>query len=276
MTAQSKTVIKSYFETGDKPTQAQFADLVDSYQDVGGTTNYVVAASASVVNGLTVFANVSGNAVKGITNSGVVVVTSGAVTTPAGTTGQVLTSNGPGAAPTFQTASGGAVVLLQTQTASNSSSIDFTTGINSTYNSYFVVINNLTPGNNSTTLRARIDIGAGFDTSSNYSSDNIAGRSNTATDTTNGTTSFSLPSPGNLSTTASGFAAFTFVMSYRGSVSTPAVFGWEGRFYSESTGDSYTAKAGANFGLAGAVQGLRFFMSAGNIATGTFKLYGVT
>lgn len=37
MTAQSKAVIKSYFETGDQPTQQQFADLVDSYADAGST-----------------------------------------------------------------------------------------------------------------------------------------------------------------------------------------------------------------------------------------------
>lgn len=33
MTAQSKSKIKSYFVRGAKPTQAQFTDLVDSYQD---------------------------------------------------------------------------------------------------------------------------------------------------------------------------------------------------------------------------------------------------
>lgn len=30
MSAQTKEILKSYFETGDKPTQAQFADLIDS------------------------------------------------------------------------------------------------------------------------------------------------------------------------------------------------------------------------------------------------------
>lgn len=33
MTAQSKAVIKSYFQTGDRPTQQQFANLIDSYLD---------------------------------------------------------------------------------------------------------------------------------------------------------------------------------------------------------------------------------------------------
>lgn len=37
MTAQPKSTIKSYFETGDKPTQAQFIDFIDSYADFGST-----------------------------------------------------------------------------------------------------------------------------------------------------------------------------------------------------------------------------------------------
>src|SRR3990170_5285603 len=40
MTAQTRTTLKGYFETGDVPTQAQFADLVDSAMIVsasGGT-----------------------------------------------------------------------------------------------------------------------------------------------------------------------------------------------------------------------------------------------
>lgn len=42
MTAQSKTVIKSYFQTGDYPTESQFIDLIDSYQDINTLSNYYV------------------------------------------------------------------------------------------------------------------------------------------------------------------------------------------------------------------------------------------
>jgi hypothetical protein len=38
MTAQTKTTNKSNFETGDVPTQAQFVDLIDSYQDFDADT----------------------------------------------------------------------------------------------------------------------------------------------------------------------------------------------------------------------------------------------
>jgi len=43
MSTQTKTTLKSYFETGDKPTQSQFADLIDSMALVtdlaGGASN---------------------------------------------------------------------------------------------------------------------------------------------------------------------------------------------------------------------------------------------
>lgn len=72
MTAQNKATIKGYFETGDKPTQAQFIDLIDSYQDAG-----------SVSAGST----------------GVVVASAGNLQTLIGPSGYVLTSNGTAASP---------------------------------------------------------------------------------------------------------------------------------------------------------------------------------
>lgn len=49
MTAQTKTVIKSYFETGDRPTQGQFADFVDSYQDADATLGAFTSASGGFI-----------------------------------------------------------------------------------------------------------------------------------------------------------------------------------------------------------------------------------
>lgn len=39
MSTQTKTTLKTYFETGDKPTQSQFADLIDSMALVTDLTN---------------------------------------------------------------------------------------------------------------------------------------------------------------------------------------------------------------------------------------------
>jgi hypothetical protein len=58
MTAQSKITIKGYFETGDRPTQAQFADFIDSYQDAA--TNLGTLTSASLTpRGLQLLASTS-------------------------------------------------------------------------------------------------------------------------------------------------------------------------------------------------------------------------
>lgn len=54
MTAQTKAVNKSRFETGDIPTQAQFEDLIDSYDDAGTSAAHNASATA---HGLT--ANIS-------------------------------------------------------------------------------------------------------------------------------------------------------------------------------------------------------------------------
>ena len=55
-----------------------------------------------------------------------------------GTSGQVITSNGSGSAPTWQDAGGGAWNLLSTTTASAASTIDINSNIDSTYDTYVI------------------------------------------------------------------------------------------------------------------------------------------
>lgn len=47
MTVQDKNTIKSYFETGDQPTQAQFSDLIDSYVDTSAGTISTLTVTGS-------------------------------------------------------------------------------------------------------------------------------------------------------------------------------------------------------------------------------------
>lgn len=49
MTAQTKTVVKTYFETGDRPTQAQFVDLIDSYQDTDVVLSTLTSSATGIV-----------------------------------------------------------------------------------------------------------------------------------------------------------------------------------------------------------------------------------
>lgn len=60
-----------------------------------------------------------------------------------GTSGQVLTSNGAGALPSFQTLSGaGSLIYVETQTASTSAALQFT---DLTQDTYYLVFRNLLP-----------------------------------------------------------------------------------------------------------------------------------
>jgi hypothetical protein len=61
-----------------------------------------------------------------------------------GTLGQVLTSNGASNLPTWQASAAGNLVLIQSQNASSSSGLTFTTGISSTYNNYLLVFSDIT------------------------------------------------------------------------------------------------------------------------------------
>ena len=45
MAQKNKTILKSYFETGDKPTQQQFADLIDSLSGTLKDTNGVMSTT---------------------------------------------------------------------------------------------------------------------------------------------------------------------------------------------------------------------------------------
>lgn len=51
MTKQTKDVLKGYFNTGDKPTEQEFADLIDSFQNellFNGTTAQIMALNPPI------------------------------------------------------------------------------------------------------------------------------------------------------------------------------------------------------------------------------------
>jgi len=85
-----------------------------------------------------------------------------------GTSGQVLSSNGSGSAPTWQDAGGGSWNLLSTTTASSASTVDITSNINSTYKRYVIELLGLVTGHNQ--LRMSLYVNGTLNSSNNYSS----------------------------------------------------------------------------------------------------------
>jgi Cu/Ag efflux protein CusF len=63
MAQQSKTTLKTYFNTGDTPTEAQFVDLIDSFQDasavLAATTASFTTANQTKLNGIETAADVT-------------------------------------------------------------------------------------------------------------------------------------------------------------------------------------------------------------------------
>ena len=83
-----------------------------------------------------------------------------------GTSGQVLTSQGSGSAPTWATASGGSWIYLSTVTASNSATVDIETTFNSTYDTYYIVVSKFVPQTSGESLYCRLKVDGSYDTSS--------------------------------------------------------------------------------------------------------------
>lgn len=54
MTAQVRSVLKTYFETGDFPTQSQFSDTIDSFLSLLDTTGQSIASDVSAQKNLDV------------------------------------------------------------------------------------------------------------------------------------------------------------------------------------------------------------------------------
>lgn len=78
MTAQSKNTIKAYFETGDQPSQAQFSNLIDSYQDAAtvltaiSSSSWLSDAAAKVAAGATGSINILSNVSANVTSTTVI------------------------------------------------------------------------------------------------------------------------------------------------------------------------------------------------------------
>lgn len=79
MPVENRTTLKTYFETNDVPSQAQFTNLIDSAANLGEANDFQ-GNSIRGVTGVTI-ENVSG-LLSAATHSGTTIVTSGNVTIP--------------------------------------------------------------------------------------------------------------------------------------------------------------------------------------------------
>jgi hypothetical protein len=131
---------------------------------VGAASNAITSVAPSATSGVPLISQGAaadpafGTAVVAGGGTGVTTMTTAYAPVCAGTTatgnlqvastglassGFVLTSTGSASLPTFQAPSpSGALVLIQTQTVSGVTAVNFTTGITSSYNNYFIAVTN--------------------------------------------------------------------------------------------------------------------------------------
>lgn len=225
-----------------------------------GLPGWVAGSSASTVT-------VASTAIASGTSEGVLFNSGGVLgNTAAGNVGQHLTSNGSGSAPTYND---GGWTLLNTLTASNSASLQDTTSISASYSEYEIVLEQVLPATNLTTLEMQFRIGGSFQTANYVSSDSYANG------TTNGTevlTSGVMLSRLNATANAGSGVSGRWLLSNPGQtltcknlygeslqITTPAVIAITGGCYN---------------GGSGAITGLSLMAVSGNLTSGVMKIYG--
>lgn len=213
-----------------------------------------------------------------LTNHGVMIgqATAAVAVTAAGTTGQVLTgvtnSDPVWAAP----AASGALVLLEQHTASASASLDFTTGITSTYDSYVIQLIDILPASAAQSLQFRVstDGGATYDaTGAYYGALDINPNTGASGVTQTNAATAAVVFPGVDNTASSGGVSgevrlFNPLSAAIRKHMTVAVLGSRAADVASCTGIML-------WNTITAVNAFRFLFASGNITSGIIRLYGV-
>ena len=193
-----------------------------------------------------------------------------------GSANQVLTSDGTDIAWANAAAGGtSGMQVLSTVTASNSATVDLETTFDSTYDDYIIMISDIVTQTDQTDLYMQYKVGGSYITSG-YSTAQVYNgfpASGVSIESTGGATSYILVSRalGNTYNEVGMFKVNISNVHDTGRVTPAFIYGASLNGYAGAVG-------GFSYGTTnqtGAVTGVRFKMSSGNIATGNFRLYGV-
>ena len=197
--------------------------------------------------------------------------------TAAGTSGQLLQSNGA-SAPTWATPSAGAMIFISSVTASSSATVSFT-NISSTYDTYMITFNRVVPATNNVQMRIRTstDNGSTYDSGASdykYAIISLAADSTNYNTASTASSFVLINNPTITSTATSGGLNGTLNLFNPSSVSQKQYF-WNTTHVDAGPALNMTYGSG-NTAIIADVDAIQFYMSSGNIASGTFRLYGIT
>ena len=217
--------------------------------DTNGNEVLKTATTASAVNEVTITNAATGN---------------GPTIAPSGETNVDLNINSKGTGVLKFNGYQTGYFLLSEQTASASATIDFTTGIDSTFTSYMIEIINAIPATDAAVLNLRVGTGATptWVTSANYDTNASSGQTSMifSNATSNTATNGGICGKLDIYNPSSGSIA-TLIRGHTISVTNVPL---------STTLDCY-----GRYDQVTAVTAIRLFMSSGNITSGTFRLYGI-
>jgi hypothetical protein len=201
----------------------------------------------------------------------------------AGTSGQVLTTQGSGANPQWSTVSSDYVLLATTNQTSSVASVSFD-GFSDTYNSFQIFFSNVIPASNSVHFDGRFRRSNADVTSSNYKS--MAGGGEIPSGgATNDVQSGGLFNDsrirfttGNQVGNTASYGGITGFITLHNARGTGNYKMGTGIFTHNRSDDAVFIRHETGFvdySGTGALSGFTFFFSSGNIASGNFKLYGI-
>ena len=192
----------------------------------------------------------------------------------AGTSGQVLKSNGV-AAPSWVTPSTGALTLLSTVTASGSSTADIETTFSSTYQNYLIIASGITSSNDSVSFAMRMKIGGTYQSDASYkghfdnSTSGFGGYSGAISNATVQLTPF-----GSLGNGAGKSLNFSMNVYNASNTSLYKHMSLTGSVEKQNGETAVVFGSGSYTGSTAALTGVQFYASSGTIS-GTFRLYGI-
>lgn len=169
------------------------------------------------------------------------------------------------------------LVLLQTQTASSSAALSFTSSISSTFDEYLIEFLNVLPATDGVTLYLRVstDGGATYVSTGSYSYMAYRFDSGTAgPGGATGATAIVLAETNGIgSSSAFGLVGSIRLFDPGSSSAHKAING--NIFFRNSAGTRITHVVSGAYEANTAVNAFQFLMSSGNIASGTIRVYGI-
>lgn len=172
------------------------------------------------------------------------------------------------------------LTLLATATASSDSSVDFTSGIDSTYDEYIIICNNVVPASPAGFyFRTSTNGGSSFDSGASdytYAAEAITADASVGNNPGGSNGAAQIHLGGNTAAGAGANDSINLVVHLKSPLGTRYTqIYWSGTFTDSSAGDLTFVNGGGMRKSAADVDAIRFLMSTGNIASGEFKLYGV-